>query len=116
MQQPADDERSSMEEALAAIRGIFAEQESSQRKSEPAEPTLLDKDTDIDGLLSREAVAAVNSSVSRLTENMRKLTPSLEDVVREALRPVLTSWVNENLPDMIERMVQAEIARVIRGR
>ena len=110
-----------MDEALAAIRGIFAEQESSLKKSEPAEPRSSEHNTKTDvlpedGLLSREAIAAVNSSVSRLTENVRKHIPTLEDVVREALRPVLTSWVDENLPDMVERMVQAEIARVIRGR
>jgi len=105
-----------MEEALTAIRGVFAEQ-----KSEPGEPELPEHDTETeglpeDGLLSREAITAVNSSVSKLTENVRKHTPTLEDVVREALRPVLTSWVDENLPDMVERMVQSEIARVIRRR
>jgi hypothetical protein len=29
---------------------------------------------------------------------------------------VLKSWLNENLPGVVERMVQAEIERITRGR
>src|SRR5262249_1345615 len=68
------------------------------------------------GLLSREATAAVGSAFNRLTETARKHEPTLEDVVRETLRPVLKSWLDENLPSVVERMVQAEIERVTRGR
>jgi cell pole-organizing protein PopZ len=42
--------------------------------------------------------------------------PTLEDVVREALRPMLKSWPDENLPRLVQRMVEAEIERVTRGR
>jgi cell pole-organizing protein PopZ len=42
--------------------------------------------------------------------------PSLEDVVRETLRPMLKSWLDENLTRVVERMVQAEIERVTRER
>jgi hypothetical protein len=37
-------------------------------------------------------------------------------VVRETLRPMLKSWLDEHLPSLVERMVQAEIERVARGR
>jgi hypothetical protein len=40
----------------------------------------------------------------------------MEVVVRETLRPVLKSWLDENLPRVVERMVEAEIERVTRGR
>jgi len=40
----------------------------------------------------------------------------LEDVVRETLRPMPKSWLDENLPRLVEQMVQAEIERVARGR
>jgi uncharacterized protein len=42
--------------------------------------------------------------------------PMLEDVVRETLRPMSKSWLDENLPRLVEQMVQAEIERVARGR
>ena len=46
---------------------------------------------------------------------MKKHEATLEDVVCETLRPVLKSWLDENLPSLVERMVQAEIERVARG-
>lgn len=37
---------------------------------------------------------------------------SLEGLVREMLRPMLAEWLDKNLPSMVEKMVQAEIARI----
>jgi len=40
---------------------------------------------------------------------------TLDDLVRELLRPLLKAWLDEHLPGMVERMVRAEIERVSRG-
>jgi uncharacterized protein len=37
---------------------------------------------------------------------------SLEGLVREMLRPMLAQWLDANLPGMVEKLVQAEIARI----
>jgi cell pole-organizing protein PopZ len=37
-------------------------------------------------------------------------------VVSELLRPMLKTWLDENLPGMVERLVRAEIERVSCGR
>jgi uncharacterized protein len=37
---------------------------------------------------------------------------SLEGLTRDLLRPMLADWLDKNLPAMVERMVQAEIARI----
>lgn len=37
---------------------------------------------------------------------------SLEGLTRELLRPMLADWLDANLPDMVERMVKAEISRI----
>lgn len=68
------------------------------------------------GLLSKEATAAIGSTVDRLTTTVRTQQPSLEELARETLRPMLKSWLDESLPGLVERMVQVEIERVIRGR
>ena len=39
-----------------------------------------------------------------------------EDLVKEMLRPMLKSWLDDNLPQLVERIVKAEIERVSRGR
>jgi cell pole-organizing protein PopZ len=41
---------------------------------------------------------------------------TLEDIVRELMRPMLKTWLDDNLPSMVERLVRAEIERVARGR
>ena len=38
---------------------------------------------------------------------------TLEDIVRELLRPLLQAWLDQNLPGLVERLVQKEIARVV---
>jgi len=38
---------------------------------------------------------------------------SLESLTRELLRPALADWLDKNLPPMVERLVAAEIARIV---
>jgi cell pole-organizing protein PopZ len=38
---------------------------------------------------------------------------SLEGLTRELLRPMLAEWLEANLPTMVEKLVQAEIARIV---
>ncbi len=39
---------------------------------------------------------------------------TVEEVVRELLKPLLKDWLDENLPTIVERLVQQEIDRMIR--
>jgi cell pole-organizing protein PopZ len=39
---------------------------------------------------------------------------TLEDIVSDVLRPLLQTWLDQNLPPLVERLVQAEITRVAR--
>ena len=69
------------------------------------------------GLLSRETSAAVDSAFNALAQTVLvQNAGTLEDLVREMLRPMLKSWLDDNLPGMVERLVRAEIERVARGR
>ena len=38
---------------------------------------------------------------------------TVEDVLREALRPMLQAWLDEKLPGIAERLVQAELSRAM---
>jgi uncharacterized protein len=68
-------------------------------------------------LLSRETSAAVDSAFNTLAQTVLvQNARTLEDLVREMLRPMLKGWLDENLPGMVERLVRAEIERVARGR
>ena len=80
-------------------------------KPEPA-PPVPDR-----GLISSETVKAVDSAFNTLAHTViGQNARTLEDLVREMLRPMLKSWLDDNLPGMVERIVRAEIERVSRGR
>lgn len=38
---------------------------------------------------------------------------TLEDVVREMLQPMAQNWLDQKLPEIVERLVTAELSRVI---
>jgi len=68
-------------------------------------------------LLSSETSSAVNSAFNALAQTVLvQNARTLEDLVREMLRPMLKTWLDDNLPSMVERLVRAEIERVSRGR
>ena len=46
---------------------------------------------------------------------MGRAGETLEDVVRNLLRPMLRGWIDQNLPGLVERMVQSEIQKIVSG-
>ena len=72
-------------------------------------------------LMGAEAAAAATTSVGSLlrTLSAERTTqvytggPTIEDVVRAELRPLLKQWLDTNLPSLVERLVRAEIERVV---
>jgi cell pole-organizing protein PopZ len=67
-------------------------------------------------LLSNVAQASAASAFQMLSTTVLNSNPrTLEDLVKEMLRPMLKSWLDENLPPLVERLVRAEIERVARG-
>jgi len=74
-------------------------------------PNLLDP-------LAAAAAAAALGQLSRAVSQERSASvsrggPTIEDVVREELRPLLKAWLDAHLPATVERLVRAEIERVM---
>jgi cell pole-organizing protein PopZ len=68
-------------------------------------------------LMSSATAAAVDSAFNSLAHTvLGNNARTLEDLVKEMLRPMLKSWLDDNLPGLVERIVRAEIERVSRGR
>jgi cell pole-organizing protein PopZ len=79
------------------------------RSEPPAEPS--------EPLISASTTAAVDSAFNTLAHTVLvQNARTLEDLVREMLRPLLKAWLDDNLPLLVERLVRAEIERVSRGR
>ena len=75
----------------------------------------------IPNLVAPETAAAAASSVGSLVRTLAagRVTqvyaggPTLEDMVRAELRPLLKEWLDTYLPPMVERLVRTEIERVV---
>lgn len=73
-------------------------------------------------LLAPEAAQAATDSVGTLLRSLIRRGeqvgvyrggPTIEDMVREEIRPLLKAWLDANLPAMVERQVRVEIERVV---
>lgn len=58
------------------------------------------------------AALAMLSEPGARPQIVRSGETSLEGLTRELMRPMLADWLDKNLPGMVEKMVQAEIARI----
>ena len=71
---------------------------------------------DMAQLLSDQTSSAVNNAFGHLAHTvLSNNARTLEDLVKDMLKPMLKTWLDDNLPTMVERLVRAEIERVARG-
>lgn len=72
-------------------------------------------------LVAPEAAAGVASSLGNLVRTLSsergtavyREGPTIEDLVREEVRPLVKDWLDRHLPPLVERLVRAEIERVV---
>ena len=77
---------------------------------------LTEKDPEAEQLLNQRLGRNPNALYVLAQTVLVQNAGTLEDLVREMLRPMLKAWLDDNLPGMVERLVRAEIERVSRGR
>lgn len=83
----------------------------------------LPEETALDApLLTEDARSSMRDSLAALAmlsepgvppQIVRSGETSLEGLTRDLLRPALADWLDKNLPPMVERLVAAEIARIV---
>ncbi|AXK79824.1 DUF2497 domain-containing protein [Pseudolabrys taiwanensis] len=113
--QPASPSFRTIDGASDVVFSDRAAEPQPMRTPEPprvATPPVYDQ-----GLISNATVAAVDNAFNSLAHTvLGSNARTLEDLVKEMLRPLLKSWLDDNLPGLVERIVRAEIERVSRGR
>ncbi|MEP1422843.1 MAG: DUF2497 domain-containing protein [Erythrobacter sp.] len=79
------------------------------------------EDCESDSLIAEETRGAMQENLAALAmlaeppakpQIVRSGETSLEGMARELMRPMLAEWLDKNLPGMVEKLVQAEIARI----
>ncbi len=92
---------------------------------EPEEEMVAAAPTqEFEDILSERVKSATISSMARLASGMPISKPAetprhyegvtLEDIVRDLLNPLLRDWMDDNLPPMVERLVQKELEKLAR--
>lgn len=85
------------------------------------DPEMEDQIHSPEGLIDERVTSQVMNSVGSLLRTISadrsvgigRQGITLEDMVREELRPLLKSWLDTNLPDLVERVVRAEINKLM---
>jgi uncharacterized protein len=89
-----------------------------EQPAKPSEDVSQRDDAPLIARTVREAMQENLAALAMLAEPgvkpqiVRSGETSLEGLTRDLLRPMLAEWLDTNLPTMVERMVQAEIARI----
>lgn len=86
---------------------------SAEPASEPQEDAPLLTSASREAMQENLAALAMLAEPGARPQIVRSGETSLEGLTRELLRPMLAEWLDANLPAMVERMVQAEIARIV---
>ncbi|MEY2942543.1 MAG: hypothetical protein RLY97_557 [Pseudomonadota bacterium] len=98
-----------------AMSAQFLDDDSENQPIHPA-------DSDNSPLITAESRAAMRESLAALAmmaqapaapQIVRSGETSLEGLVRDMLRPALATWLDTNLPPMVEKLVASEIARIV---
>ena len=83
-----------------------------QHDETPASGIALSSEVLFSAATDNAVTAAFKTlAATRLADNADELL----DIARDMIRPLLKTWIDDNLPSMVERLVRAEIERVARG-
>jgi uncharacterized protein len=126
----------SMEDILASIKKVIAEEKVLRTAVDSADETRVEQPEDEDledvleldqpiepeiepgpPLLDESAAQSTRHSLEQLSSVAAAVPPPpavnpLEEMVREMLRPILKEWVDEHLPTIVNEHVRREISRI----
>ncbi len=88
---------------------------------EEAQAARTAPEPELESLVSADATAAATAAMSRLKDRLAAGNAfagggdrSLEALVRETMAPHLKSWLDRNLPELVERIVREEIEKMVK--
>ena len=122
VEQPADESVQEIDDLDPSEEVLdLAEMELDDPEAEEGWSTPEVDDADDEPLVTEAVRGAMQENLAALAmlaepgarpQIVRSGETSLEGLTRELLRPMLAEWLDRNLPGMVEKLVQAEIARI----
>ena len=101
----------SMEDILASIKKVIAEEKELRAAAPPAWPETDARDDEED-VLELEEVLEEPAPLAPPVDLGPPLVNPLEAMIREMLRPILKQWLDDNLPEIVDEHVKREISRI----
>ena len=125
----------SMEEILASIKKVIAEDKDARAAETTADQVEQDNEDEGDDVLElneelapkadlgppllKDAAAAASRSAFDQLSTVAASVPAappppnpLEEMIREMLRPILKQWLDDHLPRLVDEHVRREITRI----
>lgn len=99
--------------AAEAEEDVFELDAAAELVDDEAEETPLLPENTASSMRESLAALAMLAEPGAAPQIVRSGETSLEGLTRELLRPALAEWLDKNLPPLVERMVAAEIARIV---
>ena len=91
---------------------------------EEHQTAMQQKKKGIESLVSDRAAGAATGAFARLSQAVQRTPPelaiadeagrSVEQFIEDMMRPMLHDWLDQNLPVLVERIVQKEIQKIAR--
>lgn len=109
---PIEVEMQDIEPAPIPVPASFSEPE-----PEPQPESRPMPNDDVESMLTDRAQDAAYGAFSKLAQKARIQRGSdvtVEDVIRDEIRPMLRSWVDRHLPPLMERLLQQELDKIAR--
>jgi cell pole-organizing protein PopZ len=108
---PPIDESEEGDEIFELGEAVEIDEREEREERDEAAPRLTTERT---AGAMRESLAALAmlAEPGAQPQIVRSGETSLEGLVRDLLRPMLAEWLESHLPGIVDRMVQAEIARI----
>ena len=117
-----DEAEQPLDEGVEGVATVPAQRvQSEPPTSEPASAAENRHADASEGLIAGAAAEALRARFSALEQAAHggndaasgKTAPNpLEDMVRDMLRPMLKQWLDDNMPGLVEKIVEREIARI----
>jgi len=116
----AEDEFEPVEESADESASVLREEiRAPQAEPEPEPIRAEAPSARQEPLVGREAASAAASAFGQLSAAVTqppRNSPTLEDLAREMLAPMLRQWLDKNLPAIVQAAVRDEVERISRGR
>ena len=88
----------------------------------PPEPRQMSREIGVgEQLVGKQAEQVARQSLGSLRGVIREQRalnthrggPTIEEIVRDEIRPLLRDWLDANLPALVEQLVRSEITRIV---